>query len=215
MYMMLLATLTMQEGWKAAKGKGESWLKSHPLVPVTSSMPIMIWPTQWPSPPSSPIPTLMSADSHTDKNCFSGRLKSELHLSWSCVTSTWVLYWCPLRLGVFRLQCAEDQKNSWHSSPYLGNKYQVNSCMAHGYFISRIRPNQYERIMTATEIIICDTYLNTFFGSYNECVKALAKESTQDTLLEEIVTYDDMDSIKILPCHSQKLQVHRCHLSWV
>ena len=47
--------------------------------------------------------------------------------------------------------------------------------MAHGYFISGIHLNQYERIMTATEIITCDTYLNTFFGSYSECVKALAK----------------------------------------
>ena len=70
--------------------------------------------------------------------------------------------------------------------------------MAHGYFISGIRPYQYERIMTATEIIIHDTYLNTFFESYSECVKAQAKESTRDALLEEIVTYEDMDGINIL-----------------
>ena len=61
--------------------------------------------------------------------------------------------------------------------------------MAHGYFISGIRPYQYERIMTATEIIIHDTYLNTFFESYSERVKALAKESTQDTLLEHVSTF--------------------------
>ena len=64
--------------------------------------------------------------------------------------------------------------------------------MAHGYFISGILPNQYERIMTATGIgILGNTYLNTFFESYSECVKALAKESTRDALLEEIVTYED------------------------
>ena len=58
MYTMLLATLTVQERWKAAKGKGQSWLKSHPLVPVTSLMPIMIWPNQWSSPLlSSPLPS--------------------------------------------------------------------------------------------------------------------------------------------------------------
>ena len=36
---------------KAAEGKGQSWLKSHPLVPVISLMPIIIWPTLWSSPP--------------------------------------------------------------------------------------------------------------------------------------------------------------------
>jgi len=65
MYTRLLATLTMQlqERWKAAKGKGQSW-----LVPVSSLMPIMIWPTQWSSPllSSSPVPTLTSADSCAD-----------------------------------------------------------------------------------------------------------------------------------------------------
>ena len=53
--------------------------------------------------------------------------------------------------------------------------------------------------MTATGIgILGNTYLNTFFESYSECVKALAKESTRDALLEEIVTYEDMDGINIL-----------------
>ena len=71
--------------------------------------------------------------------------------------------------------------------------------MAHGYFISGILPNQYERIMTATGIgILGNTYLNTFFESYSECAKALAKESTRDALLEETVTYEDMDGIDIL-----------------
>ena len=102
-------------------------------------------------------------------------------------------------VGVFRLQCAKDHRISWHSSPYLGDKYLVNSRMAHGYFISGILPNQYERIMTATGIgILGNAYLNTFFESYSECVKALAKESTRDALLEEIVTYEDMDGINIL-----------------
>ena len=102
-------------------------------------------------------------------------------------------------VGVFRLQCAKDHRISWHSSPYLGDKYLVNSRMAHGYFISGILPNQYERIMTATGIgILGNAYLNTFFESYSECVKALAKESTREALLEEIVTYEDMDGINIL-----------------
>ena len=102
-------------------------------------------------------------------------------------------------VGVFRLQCAKDHMISWHSSPCLGDKHQVNSRMAHGYFISGILPNQYERIMTATVIgILGNTYLNTFFESYSERVKALAKESTRDALLEETVTYKDMDSINIL-----------------
>ena len=53
--------------------------------------------------------------------------------------------------------------------------------------------------MTATGIgILGNTYLNTFFESYSERVKALAKESTQDAFLEEIVTYEDMDGINIL-----------------
>ena len=49
-------------------------------------------------------------------------------------------------VGVFRLQCAKDHRISWHSSPYLGDKYLVNSRMAHGYFISGILPNQYESV---------------------------------------------------------------------
>ena len=102
-------------------------------------------------------------------------------------------------VGVFRLQCVKDHIISWHSSPYLGDKYLVNSRMAHGYFISGILPNQYERIMTATGIgILGNAYLSTFFESYSECVKALAKESIRDALLEEIVTYEDMDGINIL-----------------
>ena len=75
----------------------------------------------------------------------------------------------------------------------------MNSRMAHGYFISGILPNQYERIMTATGIgILGNSYLNTFFEAYSEYVKALAKDSTRDALLEEIVTYEDMDDINIL-----------------
>ena len=71
--------------------------------------------------------------------------------------------------------------------------------MAHGYFISGILPNQYERITTASGIgILGNTYLNAFFESYSQCVKALAKESTRDALLEETVTYEDMDGINIL-----------------
>ena len=71
--------------------------------------------------------------------------------------------------------------------------------MAHGYFISGILPNQYERIMTATGIgILGNTYLNTFFESYSECIKALAKELERDALLKEVVTYEDMDGINIL-----------------
>ena len=102
-------------------------------------------------------------------------------------------------VGVFRLQCAKDHSISWHSSSYLGDKYLVNSRKAHGYFISGILPNQYERIMSATGIgILGNSYLNTFFEAYSECVKALAKESTRDALLEEIVTYEDMDDINIL-----------------
>ena len=63
--------------------------------------------------------------------------------------------------------------------------------------------------MTATGIgILGNTYLNTFFESYSECVKALAKESTQDAFLEEIVTYEDMDGINILTDARQKLEVH-------
>ena len=102
-------------------------------------------------------------------------------------------------VGVFRLQCAKDHRISWHSSPCRGDKHLVNSRMAHGYFISGILPNQYERIMTATGIgILGNTYLNTIFESYSECVKALAKESTRDALLEETVTYEDMDGIDIV-----------------
>ena len=102
-------------------------------------------------------------------------------------------------VGVFPLQCAKDHRISWHSSPCLGDKHLVNSRMAHVYFISGILPNQYERIMTATGIgILGNTYLNTFFESYSECVKALAKESTRDALLEETVTYEDMDGIDIV-----------------
>ena len=71
--------------------------------------------------------------------------------------------------------------------------------MAHGYFISGILPNQYDIIMTAKGIcILGNTYLNTFFESYSEYIKAQAKESTRDALLEEIVTYEDMDGINIL-----------------
>ena len=97
------------------------------------------------------------------------------------------------------MQCSKDHMISWHSSPCRGDKHLVNSRMAHGYFISGILPNQYERIMTATGIgILGNTYLNTIFESYSECAKALAKESTRDALLEETVTYEDMDGIDIL-----------------
>jgi len=53
--------------------------------------------------------------------------------------------------------------------------------------------------MTATGIgILGNTYLRTFFESYSECIKALAKMLKRDALLKEVVTYEDMDDINIL-----------------
>ena len=41
-------------------------------------------------------------------------------------------------VGVFRLQCATDHRISWHSSPYLGDKYLVNS-RRHGTWLLHFR----------------------------------------------------------------------------
>ena len=102
-------------------------------------------------------------------------------------------------VGVATFTCARKHQLRWHSSPYLGIKYLVNEKMAHGYFISGILPNQYVRIVDAAGIgKLGQGYLDTFFTTYSECVKTVVKESTDDTLLEEIVQYDNMDGINIL-----------------
>ena len=101
-------------------------------------------------------------------------------------------------VGIFRLHCANDHTISWHSSPYLRDKYVVNARIGHGYFLSGILPNQYERFMDAAGIgKMGDAYLSDFFQNYSDCVNTLARESTQDALLEEIVTYEHMDGINI------------------
>jgi hypothetical protein len=51
-----------------------------------------------------------------------------------------------------KLQCDNKHDISWSSSPYIGDKYLGNLRMAHGYYVSGILPNQYQRFCQAASI---------------------------------------------------------------
>ena len=97
------------------------------------------------------------------------------------------------------LQCDKGHKIMWPSSPYLGDKYLANRRLAHGYFVSGIKLNQYHRVAEAAGIgNLGDDYLKELFTVYKECVAEKVTESTNDALLEEVGSYENLDGIDIL-----------------
>jgi hypothetical protein len=90
-------------------------------------------------------------------------------------------------------------KSHGSSSPYIGDKYLGNLRMAHGYYVSGILPNQYQRFCQAASIgTIGDVNLSSIFSVYTNVVSELVTESYEDALMNEIVSYEDMSGINIL-----------------
>ncbi|XP_070190600.1 uncharacterized protein [Littorina saxatilis] len=95
-------------------------------------------------------------------------------------------------VGLFTFACDNDHKIDWPSSPYLGVKYLVNCKMIHGYCVSGIKLNQYQRIVEAAGIgKLGDDYVSNVFSVYKDCVARQVSDSTYDALLEELVLYED------------------------
>ncbi|XP_070181773.1 uncharacterized protein [Littorina saxatilis] len=96
-------------------------------------------------------------------------------------------------------ECDNAHKVQWPSSPYLGTKYLVNCRMAHAYFVSGIRQNQYHRVADAAGIgKLGEDYIGEVFSVYKDCVHRKTQESVYDALLEEITLYPETDGIDIL-----------------
>ena len=71
--------------------------------------------------------------------------------------------------------------------------------MAHGYYVSGILLNQYQRFCQAASIgTIGDVNLSSIFSVYTNVVSELVTESYEDALMNEIVSYEDMSGINIL-----------------
>jgi hypothetical protein len=92
-----------------------------------------------------------------------------------------------------KLQCDNKHEISWSSSRYIGDKYLGNLRMAHGYYVSGILPNQYQRFCQAASIwTIGDVNLSSIFSVYTNAVSELVTEPYEDVLMNEIVSYEDM-----------------------
>ena len=102
-------------------------------------------------------------------------------------------------VAIISFKCQTKHEFSWSSTPYLGKKFQGNLRMLHGYFVSGILPNQFNRLCIAAGIgHLGDAYISEVFKTYDNVVKSLANESMESAILQEIATYEDMSAINIL-----------------
>lgn len=102
-------------------------------------------------------------------------------------------------VAIISFKCEKKHEISWSSTPYLGKKFQGNLRMLHGYFVSGILPNQFQRLCMAAGIgHIGEAYINEVFKTYKDVVKDFASESMESAILEEIASYEDMSAINIL-----------------
>ena len=83
----------------------------------------------------------------------------------------------------------------YHDTLYWGQIFR----MAHGYYVSMILPNQYQRLCRAASIgTIGDVNLSSIFSVYTNVVSELATKYYEDVLMNEIVSYENMSGINIL-----------------
>lgn len=101
-----------------------------------------------------------------------------------------------------RLQCSKEKMHSysWSSSPYLPNdEYLVNHRICHGLMCSGMLPSHYTRFSNGSGLgCINWSRRKQFFELYKNSVEAEYKDSIQDSLHEEIGSYEDLDGINIL-----------------
>lgn len=85
---------------------------------------------------------------------------------------------------------------SWSSSPYLPSKeYLVNSRVNHGIVSSGILPADYKRFVKGSGIgVISDEKRSSFFNTYYPHVEKEYEESTDLALLQEIASYENLES---------------------
>ena len=70
--------------------------------------------------------------------------------------------------------------------------------MAHGYYVSGILPNQYQRLCEAASIgTIDDANLSSVFSVYTNVISELVTESYENAQMNEMVSYEDMSGINI------------------
>lgn len=96
-------------------------------------------------------------------------------------------------VGVCKLFCDEKHELLWCSSPYMGDKFLGNLRMAHGFYVSGILPNQYQRLCQAANIgTIGETTFSSIFQNYSPVVSDLVKDSCDTALMMEVGLYERM-----------------------
>lgn len=97
------------------------------------------------------------------------------------------------------LKCDDNERPhifSWSSSPYLpNNEYLVNCRVNHGIICSGILPADYKRFVKGAGIgVINDDNRSKFFNTHSQHIQAEYDHSTDIALLQEIASYDDLES---------------------
>ena len=85
---------------------------------------------------------------------------------------------------------------SWSSSPYLPTKeYLVNSRINHGMICSGMLPADYKRFANGSGIgVVSDENRAAFFNVHSKHIQEEYKYSTEIALLQEIASYEEIDS---------------------
>ncbi|CAC5378964.1 unnamed protein product [Mytilus coruscus] len=89
---------------------------------------------------------------------------------------------------------------SWSSSPYLPTKeYLINSRVNHGIVCSGILPSDYKRFVSGSGIgMLNEENRTSFFNKHQQHIQEEYNECIDTALLEEIASYEDLDSIDIM-----------------
>ena len=93
--------------------------------------------------------------------------------------------------------CKNKHNIDWNSSPYIeGGKFLVNMKIAHGYFVSGMLPNQYERLSSASGIgTIAEKDREAITKLYRPIVHKCAQDSMDSALIEEIAVTDIQNNL--------------------
>ncbi len=93
--------------------------------------------------------------------------------------------------------CKHKHDIDWNSSPYIeGGKFLVNMKIAHGYFVSGMLPNQYERLSSAAGIgTIAEKDREAITKIYRPIVHSCAQDSMDSALIEEIAVTDIQNNL--------------------
>lgn len=102
-------------------------------------------------------------------------------------------------VGVLKFTCKSKHSLTWNSSQYLGQKYLANLRMLHGYFVSGILPNQFNRLSSAAGIgCLGESYINEVFSKYSNVVGEMTEEACDLAIKSEIQSNAGEEFIDIL-----------------